>query len=46
MLKSDKGDVIYVSSYIVYDVRIIGDSVAPHRINEATYEGYFAGMFI
>lgn len=31
---------------IVYDVRMIGDCLAPRRINEATHEGYFAGHFI
>ena len=31
---------------IVYDVRMVGDCVAPRRINEATHEGHFAGRFI
>lgn len=31
---------------IVYDVRMVGDCVAPRRINEATHEGYFAGYYI
>jgi len=31
---------------LTYDVRIIGDCLAPRRINEATHEGYFAGSFL
>lgn len=31
---------------IVYDVRMVGDCVAPRRMNEATHEGYFAGRYI
>lgn len=31
---------------LVYDVRMVGDCVAPRRINEATHEGYFAGYYI
>lgn len=29
-----------------YDVRMVGDCVAPRRINEAVQEGYFAGRYM
>ncbi len=31
---------------VMYDVRLAGDCIEPRRINEAVYEGYFAGRFI
>jgi 2,4-dienoyl-CoA reductase-like NADH-dependent reductase (Old Yellow Enzyme family)/thioredoxin reductase len=31
---------------IVYDVKMIGDCMSPRRINEATHEGYFAGLML